>query len=111
MGRKLPGTVMMIDILQAITVRKDMSLRPGEPQENLAGGCFASRAVHNLDLPIPNEIVVLHDGVHALDAVRNVDKTGPVRRVEGNAMMFLVNAEIGHVAGPVGYFGAQYRRP
>ena len=102
---------MRADILQAVAVRKDMPLGSSEPQEDLPGRWLAPRSVQHLDLSFLDEIVVLHDRVQALDAVRNIHKPGPVGWVEGNSMVFIVDAEICNVAGPVGYPRAQYRRP
>src|SRR5882762_11677596 len=108
---KLSGTMVRLDVFQTIAVGEDVTFGSCKPQEDLTRCRFASRSVHDFDLPFLNEVIILHDGVHAFDAVGNIDQACLVRGVKHHAMMLLVDTEIGHLANPVGYFGAQYHRP
>src|SRR5437762_1064562 len=108
---ELSGAMTRVDVSQTVAVREHVTFGTGKPEKYLARCRLASRSVHDLDLAFLDEIVVLHDGIHAFDAVRNVDQARPVRRIKRHAVMFLIDAEIGYLADAVGHPRAQYRRP
>src|SRR5882757_5892394 len=70
---ELSGTMTRVDVSQAVAVREHVTFGTGKPEEDLARCRLASRSVYDLDLAFLDEIVVLHDRIHAFDAVRNVD--------------------------------------
>src|SRR5882672_9420296 len=76
---KLPGMMIGLDVLEAVSVGEDVPLWTLEPQKDLPGRRLAPRAVHDSDLPFLDEIVALHDRIEALDLVAHVENAGPIR--------------------------------
>src|SRR5271155_364187 len=99
--------MMRLDVVQAVSVGKNVALRPGKSEEDLTGRRFATWPVNDLDLAFLNEIVVLHHSIHAFDAVADIDQTRLVRGVKRHAMVLSVDGEIGHLANAVRDGGAQ----
>jgi len=62
-----------IDVFQAKAIGKNIAFGAGKTHEDLAGCRLSPRSVHDLDLPLLDEIIVLHHRVHAFDAKRNID--------------------------------------
>src|ERR1700761_6624154 len=72
--RELPGAMVRFNVVQAVAIRENMTLRSRKSQEDLTGCRFTARALHDLELPFLDEVVVLHHSVNAFDAARNIDE-------------------------------------
>lgn len=84
-----------VEIVETVGVREEVPVRSFEPQEDLPGGGLSPGTMHDLHLPSLDEVVALHDRIHAFDVVTDIQNASAVGRIESDAVMLVIDREIG----------------
>src|SRR5262249_9490870 len=91
----------------AVDISENQPVRSFDMQEQLPRGGLATGPLNDLHLVFLHEVAVLHDLIERLHLEGGVEQTVPSRRIESDAVVQIVDAQVSDVSDPVGHLSAE----